>query len=152
VVERLGGSATTDFGAPGSIAQAEDEPPGATEAERLVRLLGACWAHLDRVAEMAPAVLRKGPRGGGRDRDAIVEHVLRAEAEAYAPKLGLRLPGRDPGELQAREAHRTAIAEALRGPAPAPPARGKLWPARYAARRIAWHVLDHAWEVEDRSG
>ena len=25
------------------------------------------------------------------------------------------------------------------------------WPARYAARRIAWHVLDHAWEIEDRS-
>ena len=25
------------------------------------------------------------------------------------------------------------------------------WPTRYAARRIAWHVLDHAWEIEDRS-
>ena len=24
------------------------------------------------------------------------------------------------------------------------------WPVRYAARRIAWHVLDHAWEIEDR--
>ena len=21
-----------------------------------------------------------------------------------------------------------------------------------AARRIAWHVLDHAWEIEDRGG
>jgi hypothetical protein len=26
------------------------------------------------------------------------------------------------------------------------------WPVRYAARRIAWHVLDHAWEIEDKSG
>jgi hypothetical protein len=25
------------------------------------------------------------------------------------------------------------------------------WPPRYAARRIAWHVLDHAWEIEDKS-
>ena len=25
------------------------------------------------------------------------------------------------------------------------------WPPRYAARRIAWHALDHAWEIEDRS-
>ena len=25
------------------------------------------------------------------------------------------------------------------------------WPQRYAARRIAWHALDHAWEIEDRS-
>ena len=22
---------------------------------------------------------------------------------------------------------------------------------RYAFRRIAWHVLDHAWEIEDKS-
>jgi hypothetical protein len=27
----------------------------------------------------------------------------------------------------------------------------KGWPPRYAARRIAWHALDHAWEIEDRS-
>jgi hypothetical protein len=25
------------------------------------------------------------------------------------------------------------------------------WPPRYAAHRIAWHALDHAWEIEDRS-
>ena len=25
------------------------------------------------------------------------------------------------------------------------------WPPRYAARRLAWHVLDHAWEIEDKS-
>jgi hypothetical protein len=25
------------------------------------------------------------------------------------------------------------------------------WPPAYAARRIAWHALDHAWEIEDRS-
>jgi len=30
-------------------------------------------------------------------------------------------------------------------------APGKRWPPRYAARRIAWHALDHAWEIEDRS-
>ena len=30
-----------------------------------------------------------------------------------------------------------------------PPDGGK-WPPRYAARRIAWHALDHAWEIEDR--
>jgi hypothetical protein len=30
------------------------------------------------------------------------------------------------------------------------PAGPKDWPLRYAARRIAWHALDHAWEIEDR--
>jgi hypothetical protein len=24
------------------------------------------------------------------------------------------------------------------------------WPVPYAIRRIAWHALDHAWEMEDR--
>ncbi len=28
----------------------------------------------------------------------------------------------------------------------------KGWPPRYAARRMAWHVLDHLWEIEDKSG
>jgi hypothetical protein len=27
----------------------------------------------------------------------------------------------------------------------------KGWLPRYAARRIAWHVLDHAWEMQDRT-
>jgi len=27
----------------------------------------------------------------------------------------------------------------------------KGWPPRYAAARIAWHALDHAWEIEDKS-
>jgi hypothetical protein len=31
-----------------------------------------------------------------------------------------------------------------------PPAE-KGWPTPYAARRIAWHVLDHAWEMQDRA-
>jgi hypothetical protein len=27
----------------------------------------------------------------------------------------------------------------------------KLWSPRYFVRRSAWHALDHAWEIEDRS-
>ena len=38
-----------------------------------------------------------------------------------------------------------------RGPEAPLKAPGKRWPPRYAARRIAWHALDHAWEIEDRS-
>jgi hypothetical protein len=25
------------------------------------------------------------------------------------------------------------------------------WTARYFLRRAAWHVLDHVWEIEDKS-
>ncbi len=27
---------------------------------------------------------------------------------------------------------------------------GTLWTPRYFVRRVAWHTLDHAWELEDR--
>jgi len=155
ITERLPGSASTDFGVPGAEAGGESDALTPAEAERLAAILEACWALFDRVASGAPPNLRKGPRGGGRDRDAIVEHVVGSEVEAYARKLGIRLPRPAPGDLAARAAERNAIAAALRASAgsaghdSAPRARG--WPPRYAARRIAWHVLDHAWEIEDRS-
>jgi hypothetical protein len=100
------------------------------------------------VVEKAPASLRKGPRGGGRDRDAIVEHVLGAET-AYARKLGLRLQQPAAGDAVAVREHRNALVAGLRAGTKGVTERG--WPARYAARRMAWHVLDHAWEIEDRS-
>jgi hypothetical protein len=46
---------------------------------------------------------------------------------------------------------RTEILEAVRTRTFGTPPRSKPWPARYAIRRIAWHVLDHAWEIEDKS-
>jgi hypothetical protein len=85
--------------------------------------------------------LRKGPRGGGRDRDKIVDHVSEAE-RAYAPKAGIRVPPRTPWPE-----HREIILTGLRADDPA----GAKWPLRYLIRRMAWHVLDHAWEIEDRS-
>ncbi|MEA2520619.1 MAG: hypothetical protein QOI81_265, partial [Actinomycetota bacterium] len=32
------------------------------------------------------------------------------------------------------------------------PRGGAMWSPRYFVRRAAWHVFDHAWEIEDRSG
>ena len=146
VLERLAGSAATDFGAPGAAAAAEDAPLGASEARRRASIVGACWAALERTAAAAPAELRKGPRGGGRDRDAIVSHVLAAE-RSYAAKIGLRLPASGAGALDNAAALRAALAEAL-GTGVTPIA--SRWSLRYAARRIGWHALDHAWEIEDR--
>ncbi len=150
VVERIAGSGTTDFGAPGHPASADDEPLTKAQADRLADFVRASWVVFDRVVASAPASLRKGPRGGGRDRDAIVEHVLGAEV-AYARKLGLRHREPDADDPEAVEAVRSSIERAIRdarAPLPADPAKG--WPFRYAARRFAWHVLDHAWEIEDR--
>jgi hypothetical protein len=145
VVERMRGDATTDFGAPGAIAKAESKPLTAGETDRLCALLEACWTALDRVVATAPASLRRGPRGGGRDRDKMIEHVLGAES-AYANKLGVRLPQPDLRDARAVRAFRKAILEGVRAPA-----REARWPTPYAVRRTAWHALDHMWEIEDRS-
>ena len=95
VVERLSGNATTDFGAPGIPAKDESRPMTAAQARRVSALVGACWAYLDRTVAKAPTTLRRGPRGGGRDRDEMFDHVLGAEME-YAKRIGVRLkqPGR----------------------------------------------------------
>ena len=150
VLERLPGTATTDFGAPCAIAEADHRALSAEEASRLAAIVGAAWAYLDSVAAGAPAALRKGPRGGGRDRDKVMEHELDA-AVAYARKLGLRDAAPAPHDAAAVAGFRQAVLEALSRPSSgqAPAERG--WPPRYMARRLAWHTLDHAWEIQDRS-
>jgi hypothetical protein len=32
------------------------------------------------------------------------------------------------------------------------PRGGSRWLPRYFVRRLAWHDLDHAWEIGDRAG
>jgi hypothetical protein len=110
--------------------------------------VAATWTLFDREVEKAPASLRKGPRGGGRERDAIFAHVLDAET-MYARKLGLRLKQPATGDAAAVREHRNAIVAAIRAGTKGVTEGG--WPARYAARRIGWHAVDHAWEIEDRS-
>jgi len=151
VVERVTGNATTDFGAPGIPASTDTEPLAGKEAERICDLLAASWKVFDAVVAKAPAELRKGPRGGGRDRDKIADHIIDAES-AYVGKLGLKLktPRRD--DANAVREWRKAVIDAIRASVGRPQAVEKRWPPRYVARRIAWHLLDHAWEIEDRSG
>ena len=149
VVERIPGTTTTDFGAPDRAAARDGDPLTAEDAARLVSLLAATWDVFDRVVASAPAQLRKGPRGGGRDRDSVVKHVLGAEA-MYARKLGIRQPEPAIDDTAAIADLRTAVADRLRS-STGRPADERGWLPRYAARRLAWHVLDHAWEIEDKS-
>jgi hypothetical protein len=150
VVEYLAGSATTDFGAPDRAASADHDALTSKETKRLAALVDASWKILDQVVAMSPPVLRKGPRGGGRDRDAVFEHVLGAEA-SYARSLGVRISAPDREDAAEIARLRQAILGALRTRAADDAGGKKKWPLPYAARRIAWHVLDHAWEIEDRS-
>jgi hypothetical protein len=113
VVGQVTGTAITDFGAPDVPGPWDDEPLEPAEAGRLTGLLEACWGYLDPVVAAAPEVLRKGPRGGGRDRDEIADHVRGAE-RSFGRKAGIRVPPRTPWGEQ-----RTALAAALRAGAPA---------------------------------
>jgi hypothetical protein len=154
VMERLEGDATTDFGAPGKAPAFDDAPLEAAELRRLERILLACWAAFDRAVEGARGKeLRTGPRGGGRELRAIVDHVLGAD-RSYLTSLGARSARRD--EPVEREPHVAAVLELLRlrvrgDPPPRTPRSGRLWSPRYFVRRSAWHLLDHAWEIEDRA-
>jgi hypothetical protein len=156
VVKRVKGNATTDFGVPAIGIPSDDAPIPKAELERLKRILVACWSALDRMAKDARGLeLRKGPRGGGRDLDKIVEHVAGAE-EMYLTKLGARAPKAARGRLVRPNEAREVILAALRATALglpiAEPSRVKsLWTPRYFVRRAAWHVLDHVWEIEDRA-
>jgi hypothetical protein len=149
VVERVKGSGATDFGIPHEVVSSDAGPLTARQAARQVELVKAAWAVLDRIAKRSPAELRKGPRGGGRDRDKMLDHVLGAEA-AYARMLGVKHRQPELGDTGAIKALRDDIVAALRGASDGSPLAPKGWPPRYAARRIAWHVLDHAWEMQDR--
>jgi hypothetical protein len=150
VIERFPGSPTTDFGVPDRPASAERERLTSAEARRMVSLVTAAWTVFDRVTAGAPSSLRKGPRGGGRDRDAIVEHVLAAD-NVYARKLGIRVPSPHRSEKKAIAVMRDAIVDTLSSARAAEPLVERGWLPRYGARRIAWHALDHAWEIENRS-
>jgi hypothetical protein len=135
---------------PGAIAKQDTKPLSAAEGKHLASLVQAAWAVYDQILSGAPAELRKGPRGGGRDRDKIADHILDAEG-AYVSKLGLRLKSPPRTDRRGITAFRAAITDALQQPSNGKALVEKGWPQRYAARRIAWHALDHAWEMEDRS-
>lgn len=134
VVERLKGNASTDFGVPGNLAKDDSRPLTPKQRERLASLVEACWKYLDQVCAKVPQELSKGPRGGGRDRDKMYAHVVESEV-GYSNAMGLRL----------KQPDRAALSEVFRNPL-----KDARWPIAYAMRRIAWHALDHAWEMEDR--
>jgi hypothetical protein len=156
VVERVGGDASTDFGVPGAKPKADGGAVDDADIVRLRALITAAWQALDDAAAQARGrTLAKGPRGGGRSRDAIVRHVREAEA-GYLTALGWKFTPQARGERARLEETRAAVLEGLaasaRGEIPAKGPRGGVrWRPRYFARRLAWHALDHAWEIEDRA-
>jgi len=129
VVEKVRGDATTDFGAPGAVPDADGKRSTRKTAERQVALMQAAWDVFD--------------------RDKMIAHLVDAE-RAYARKIGVKHPPFELDDTKALAAMRAEIVEVLSAPSDGSPLTEKGWPARYAVRRFAWHVIDHLWEMEDR--
>ena len=150
VVERYPGTSSTDFwGISFAFSEIDRQEMSSQELERELTLMRACWAFFDDVRSRVSPEMRKGPRGGGRDRDHIVRHTLASEQQDWAKKIGLR-PSEDVTLTdEGLQAHRDAYCTAIQ----ALHAEGKMartWPLRFLIRHTAFHTMDHAWEMEDR--
>ena len=152
IVEDHVGVGSTDFwGISFAPSSFELEPMGEDELERKMALLEASWRHFDEVAARVSPELEKGPRGGGRNRDQIVRHVIANEWHDLARKVDVPTPPDDSRSPDAIRSHREAFVAALRDyNALGKMARGRNWTIPLLLRHTAYHVLDHAWEMEDK--
>jgi hypothetical protein len=150
VVERVDGIGMTDYyGLSGRATASEEEQMTEAECERKLALLQASWQTFDAMAERVSPELRKGPRGGGWEKDRIIQHVNGAEIDEFAPKVGVKVPLETREDAIALNAYRRAFVGAIREyNSRGEPARS--WPLQFLIRRCSWHMLDHAWELEDR--
>lgn len=149
IVEHYPGTGSTDFWGISYAFSSIDKQAVSSEAlDRELTLMQACWAFFDDVRFRVSAELQKGPRGGGRDRDQIVRHILANEMD-WAGGLGLPNLYSENLTDEVVSTHRAAYCNAIR----AFHAEGKMarkWPLRYLIRHTAYHTLDHAWEMEDK--
>lgn len=150
VVERTPGSSSTDFWGIAHVpSEIERDVLSAVDLERRLDLLRATWAFFDDVAARVPSELRPGSRSGGRSRDQIIRHVIYNEPGQFSRKVEVRTPIEEVLTPDGLAAHRTAYLAAI-GAYNAAGKPARTWPIPFLIRRTAQHVMDHAWEMEDR--
>jgi hypothetical protein len=148
VEDRVGPGSTDFWGISFAFSGNDTQAMSSEELARELTLMRACWTFFDEVRSRVSAQLQQGPRGGGRDRDQIVRHVVSNEHH-WAKRLGVLTPDDTILTDEGLRAHRDAYCTAIR----ALHAQGKMartWPVRYLIRHTAYHILDHAWEMEDK--
>lgn len=150
VVEEYQGVGSTDFwGISFAFSSIDGQHMSSEELERQLSLMQACWTFFDDVRSRVSAEMERGPRGGGRDRDTIVRHVLATEQD-WAKKLGRpRREGEVVTDDEGLQAFRDFYCQTIR----TLDSEGKMartWPLRYLIRHTAYHTMDHAWEMEDK--
>ena len=151
VVEDTIGTGSTDFwGISFSPSAVESDPMQEADLDRAMGLLRACWSVFDATGARVSAELRKGPRGGGRDRDQILHHALRVESEDFAKRVGLRVPVGGALTPHGLRDYREAYVAAMRAYHAGEGVRMRSWNLPFLIRHSAFHMMDHAWEMEDK--
>jgi hypothetical protein len=152
IVEDHVGVGSTDFwGISFAPSSFELTPMGEDELERKLALLRAAWRFFDDVAARVSPEMEKGPRGGGRDRDEIIRHALGWERADLVKRVGVVVDPVIPPTPEGLRSHRDEYVAALRTyNAEGRMARGRNWTIALLLRHSAYHVLDHAWEMEDK--
>ena len=150
VVERVPGSSSTDFWGIAHVPSLiEDEVLPSAELERRLALLRATWTYFDDAVARISGELRPSGRSGGRTREQIVRHVYITEPEQLSRKVEVRTDRDVVMTPDGLAAHREAYLDAIRA-WNAEGKRARTWPIQFLVRRTAQHVMDHAWELEDR--
>jgi hypothetical protein len=150
VIERYPGVGSTDFwGISFAFSSMDQRRVSVTELERELTLMQSCWSYFDTVRQRVSEEMKKGVRGGGRDRDHIVRHTFAVEQD-WAKKLGIRVP-EDAVVLDTKglKAFRRDYCDAIRT-FHAEKKLARTWPLRFLIRHTAFHTMDHAWEMEDK--
>jgi hypothetical protein len=150
VEDRVGPGSTDFWGISFAASSTEHGPMTEAEFDRAITQLRACWAFFDSVAARVSQEMRKGPRGGGRDRDRIISHTIRQESESFATGVGLKIPEEGAMTPDGLREYREAYVEAMRAYNSGEGRRMRSWTLPFLIRHSAFHTLDHAWEMEDK--
>jgi len=152
VIEHYPGTGSTDFwGISFAFSSIDKQAMSDDALERELTLMRACWAFFDDVRSRVSAEMQRGPRGGGRDRDRIVRHTFAAEQD-WAKGVGVVTSDDMMLTGEGLRTHRDAYCHAIQDYHSQGKSAGKVakWPLRYLIRHTAFHMLDHAWEMEDK--
>jgi hypothetical protein len=151
VEDRVGPGSTDFWGISFAPSSTEQGPLTTAELDRGITILQACWAFFDGVAGRVSPEMRKGPRGGGRDRNRIIRHTIRTESEDFAKQVGLRIEEEAALSPEGLRQHRETYVAAIRAyNAGKVEKRMRSWTLPFLIRHSAFHTLDHAWEMEDK--
>jgi hypothetical protein len=148
--EKVGAGSTDFWGISFTPSALEPEPMSDAVLERGITLLQAAWAFFDDIAARVTPEMRPGPRGGGRNRDQIIRHVIRNESEDFARKVGIRIPEEGAMTPEGLRQHRHDFIQAMRAYNAGQVERMRSWNLPFVIRHSAFHTLDHAWEMEDK--